>query len=83
MPITLALTSEFVALLKKDFRKSAAQVFDATKLSGVRACIRIRYAILAVADISRAMEALEQANGACPERLSLIEMCCRMVQFVP
>ena len=67
MPTTLALTSELVALLKKDFRKSAAPVFDATKLPGVRACIR--YAIVAEDDISRAMEALEQANGACPERL--------------
>ena len=75
--MTLALTSEFVALLKKDFRKSAAPVFDATKLPGVRACIR--HAIAAVDDISRAMEAPEQANGACPERLSLIEMCYRVV----
>ena len=48
----LALTSEFVALLNKDFRKSAAPVFDATKLPGVRA--RLRYAIVAV-DSSRAM----------------------------
>ena len=54
MPTTLALTSEFVALLNKDFRKSAAPVFDATKLPGVRACLR--YAIVAVDDSSsRAM----------------------------
>jgi hypothetical protein len=78
--MTLALTSEFVALLNKDFRKSAAPMFDATKLPAVRACIR--YAIVAVDDISRAMEALEQANDTCPERLSLVEMCCRVVQFV-
>jgi hypothetical protein len=51
--MTLALTSEFVALLNKDFRKSAAPVFDATKLPGVRACLR--YAIVAVDEISRAM----------------------------
>jgi hypothetical protein len=37
-------------------------VFDATKLPGVRACIC--YAIVAEDDISRAMESLEQANGA-------------------
>ena len=49
----LALTSEFVALLNKDFRKSAAPVFDATKLPGVRACIC--YATVAVDDISRVM----------------------------
>ena len=59
--MTLALTSEFVALLNKDFRKSAAPVFDATKLPGVRA--RLRYAIVAVDDSSRAMEALEQATA--------------------
>ena len=53
MRMTLALTSEIVALLKKDFRKSAALVFDATKLPGVRACIR--YATVAVDDISRVM----------------------------
>jgi hypothetical protein len=53
LPMTLALTSEFVALLNKDFRKSAAPVFDATKLPGVRA--RLRYAIVAVDDSSRAM----------------------------
>jgi len=47
--------------LNKDFRKSAAPVFDATKLPGVRACLR--YAIVAVDDISRAMEALEQATA--------------------
>ena len=51
--MTLALPSEFVALLKKDFRKSAAPVFDATKLPGVRACTR--HAIVAVDDINRVM----------------------------
>jgi hypothetical protein len=51
--MTLALPSEFVALLKKDFRKSAAPVFDATKLPGVRACIR--HTIVAVDDINRVM----------------------------
>jgi hypothetical protein len=81
--MTLALPSEFVALLKKDFRKSAAPVFDATKLPGVRACIR--HAIVAVDDINRVM-GLEQAKSTCPERFSLIdltEMCCRVVPFVP
>lgn len=105
-PLTLALTSELVALLRKHFRKSGTQVFDATNLrrewerataaakmpellihdlrrSGARnlrssgvaetvimqiggwktANVFRRYAIVAEDDISKAMAALEQANG--------------------
>jgi integrase len=104
--LTLALTSELVALLRKYFRNSGAPVFDATNLrrewerataaakmpellihdlrrSGARnlrssgvaetvimqiggwktANVFRRYAIVAEDDISKAMAALEQANG--------------------
>jgi integrase len=106
-PLTLALTSELVALLKKHLRKSGAPVFDVTNLrrewerataavkmpellihdlrrsearnlrsSGVAETVIMqiggwktanvfrRYAVVAEDDISKAMAALEQANGA-------------------
>jgi integrase len=41
-PLTLALTSELVALLRKHFRKSGAPVFDATNLCGGNGSVRRR-----------------------------------------
>ena len=79
--MTLALTSEFVALLKKDFRKSTALVFDATEVAGSESMHLLRHRCCG--RHQQGHGALEQANSTCPERLSLIEMCCRVVQFVP
>jgi integrase len=106
-PITLALPGELVAMLRKQFRKPGARVFDTKNLrrewaktviaakmpnliihdlrrsgarnlrsSGVAETVIMsiggwrtgsvfrRYAIVAEDDISKAMAALEQANGA-------------------